>query len=147
MRRTPRLAALVFCTAAAALIITSCGSGTPAESVLSTTAATTAPSTAADPSTTTDPPATVEPAAVETMPETTLAEPSAPTSAACRRLTDFDGGEGWVVVNDGVMGGRSNGAIGFADSVMQFTGDVVTAGGGFTIFLILPGLIKEVVIK
>ena len=30
------------------------------------------------------------------------------------------------------MGGRSNGAIEVTDSVMRFTGDVVTAGGGFT---------------
>jgi hypothetical protein len=52
----------------------------------------------------------------------------------CRRLTDFDGaGAGeWSVVNDGVMGGRSNGTLEISDSVMRFTGSVVTAGGGFT---------------
>lgn len=51
----------------------------------------------------------------------------------CRRLTDFDGDvSNWFVVNDGVMGGRSNGALAFTDSTMQFTGTVVTDGGGFT---------------
>jgi NADH dehydrogenase [ubiquinone] 1 alpha subcomplex assembly factor 1 len=52
----------------------------------------------------------------------------------CRRLADFDSDEAdrWLVVNDGVMGGRSNGAIDVTDSVMRFTGSVVTAGGGFT---------------
>ena len=66
------------------------------------------------------------------------APPKSVTAAAetCRRLADFDDGgfddDNWVVVNDGVMGGRSNGAIEFTDSTMQFTGDVVTAGGGFT---------------
>ncbi|MEJ6720886.1 CIA30 family protein, partial [Ilumatobacter sp.] len=53
----------------------------------------------------------------------------------CRRLTDFDDSDlngGWAVVNDGVMGGRSRGAIEFTDSAMRFRGDVVTAGGGFT---------------
>ncbi len=54
--------------------------------------------------------------------------------AECRRLTDFDGTDSgeWVIVNDGVMGGRSDGRLEIADSVMRFTGSVVTAGGGFT---------------
>ena len=44
-----------------------------------------------------------------------------------RRLTDFAGDDGdWVIVNDGVMGGRSNGVIEFADSAMRSTGTVVT---------------------
>jgi len=57
-----------------------------------------------------------------------------PVDADCRRLTDFDGDAAnqWFVVNDGVMGGRSNGVIDVTDSVMRFTGSVVTAGGGFT---------------
>lgn len=52
----------------------------------------------------------------------------------CRRLTDFDDADSgeWTVVNDGVMGGRSNGTLEIADSVLRFTGRVVTAGGGFT---------------
>lgn len=55
-------------------------------------------------------------------------------STACRRLTDFtaDDTGRWFVVNDGVMGGRSDGG-GFIDgSVLRFEGEVVTDGGGFT---------------
>ncbi len=58
------------------------------------------------------------------------------SSGDCRRLTDFDDPDAhranWVIVNDGVMGGRSSGFVDFADSSMRFSGDVVTAGGGFT---------------
>ena len=52
----------------------------------------------------------------------------------CRRLTDFtadDTGQ-WFIVNDGVMGGRSDGGGFIADSLLRFEGSVVTAGGGFT---------------
>ncbi len=52
----------------------------------------------------------------------------------CRRLTDFtaeDTGQ-WFVVNDGVMGGRSDGGGFIDESVLRFEGSVVTAGGGFT---------------
>lgn len=66
---------------------------------------------------------------------TEVATPPAVTEAGeCRRLTDFgeDDSEGWFVVNDGVMGGRSQGGGFIADSVLRFEGTVVTAGGGFT---------------
>ena len=53
-------------------------------------------------------------------------------ASACRRLTDFEDSTGLFIVNDGVMGGRSNGSFDVTDSVLSFTGDVVTAGGGFT---------------
>ena len=60
--------------------------------------------------------------------ESVVAEPT-----TCRRLTDFaDDTEEWFIVNDGVMGGRSNGTATIADSTLRFTGSVVTAGGGFT---------------
>ena len=54
------------------------------------------------------------------------------SASACRRLTDFEDSTGLFIVNDGVMGGRSNGSFEVTDSVLSFTGDVVTAGGGFT---------------
>jgi NADH dehydrogenase [ubiquinone] 1 alpha subcomplex assembly factor 1 len=117
-----------------AVVIASCGSDAPAKSVQSaapTPVATGAPSTVAVPPSTTEP-ATAVPEAVDTTPETTLTAPPEQPSTTCRRLTDFDDGQGWVVVNDGVMGGRSDGVIGFTGSALQFTGDVVTAGGGFT---------------
>jgi NADH dehydrogenase [ubiquinone] 1 alpha subcomplex assembly factor 1 len=115
----------VFVTAGIAFAIASCGSDTPPR--------TAAPSTLAPrPPTEADNPA---PTAADNPLPATIADPPATTAAACRRLTDFDDSDfdgGWAVVNDGVMGGRSNGAIEFTDSTMQFTGDVVTAGGGFT---------------
>ncbi|MDX2263302.1 MAG: CIA30 family protein [Gemmatimonadales bacterium] len=38
----------------------------------------------------------------------------------------------WDVVNDGVMGGRSQGFVTIADGALRFTGTLVTQGGGFT---------------
>jgi len=65
-------------------------------------------------------------------------QPATPSPVAepreCHRLTDFtaeDTGQ-WFVVNDGVMGGRSDGGGFIDESVLRFEGSVVTAGGGFT---------------
>ena len=62
------------------------------------------------------------------------ADPVATEAQACQRLTDFneDDSAGWFIVNDGVMGGRSDGGGFIRDSVLRFEGDVVTQGGGFT---------------
>lgn len=38
----------------------------------------------------------------------------------------------WFVVNDGVMGGRSAGAVRVEAGTLRFTGTLVTQGGGFT---------------
>lgn len=38
----------------------------------------------------------------------------------------------WFVVNDGVMGGRSAGFVSVEGGTLQFTGTLVTRGGGFT---------------
>ncbi len=38
----------------------------------------------------------------------------------------------WEVVNDGVMGGRSEGHVSVDDGILRFTGTLVTRGGGFT---------------
>lgn len=50
-------------------------------------------------------------------------------------LFDFtrDGEAAWSVVNDGVMGGRSAGFVQVANGALQFTGTLVTQGGGFTL--------------
>ena len=63
-----------------------------------------------------------------------IASSSADPDTGCRRLTDFgaDEAERWVVVNDGVMGGRSDGAVEVTESVLRFSGRVITDGGGFT---------------
>ena len=53
-------------------------------------------------------------------------------------LFDFDtvgntsGDAAWQVVNDGVMGGRSQGFVELEAGALQFTGTLVTQGGGFT---------------
>ena len=46
-------------------------------------------------------------------------------------MTDFDTPT-WVIVNDGVMGGRSEAEGAVADSVLTWAGTIVTAGGGFS---------------
>jgi len=38
----------------------------------------------------------------------------------------------WRVVNDGVMGGLSQGFVDIEDGTLRFTGELVTRGGGFT---------------
>ncbi len=88
---------------------------------------------------TTDSPASLAPTAADVAsnsgPVSTEVEPSvdATVRSNCRRVDDFEAGNrGWFIVNDGVMGGRSAGAATSADSVLQFSGTVVTAGGGFT---------------
>jgi hypothetical protein len=55
-----------------------------------------------------------------------------PASSAL--LFDFDDATGsrWSIVNDGVMGGRSQGYGEIADGIMRFEGTLVTRGGGFT---------------
>ncbi len=49
-------------------------------------------------------------------------------------LFDFGTAEdsSWNVVNDGVMGGRSQGFVAIEEGVLRFTGTLVTDGGGFT---------------
>lgn len=47
-------------------------------------------------------------------------------------LSDTDTISQWRVVNDGVMGGRSDGTRFAEDDYMVFTGRIVTKGGGFS---------------
>lgn len=48
-------------------------------------------------------------------------------------LFDFETSEApWRIVNDGVMGGRSQGFAEISDGTLTFTGTLVTQGGGFT---------------
>ena len=59
----------------------------------------------------------------------------APSSdaAPAASLFEFDGsGPAWRVVNDGVMGGRSQGSVAVEGGALRFTGQLVTQGGGFT---------------
>lgn len=49
-------------------------------------------------------------------------------------LFDFDTADeaSWQVVNDGVMGGRSQGYVAIEEGTLRFSGTLVTQGGGFT---------------
>ena len=61
-----------------------------------------------------------------------VTEPTNPTTnQSCQRLLESED-QPWVVVNDGVMGGRSQGAITTETNRMKFTGNIVTDGGGFS---------------
>ncbi|MDD9891288.1 MAG: CIA30 family protein [Gammaproteobacteria bacterium] len=61
--------------------------------------------------------------------------------AAANLLTAFDGSEGdirWRVVNDNVMGGRSDGGFKIDTGSLLFTGATNTRGGGFSSIRSVP---------
>lgn len=59
---------------------------------------------------------------------------SVPADLECRRIEDFndDAQERWRVINDGVMGGLSEGFFSLTGSVATFSGTINTNGGGFS---------------
>jgi len=59
----------------------------------------------------------------------------APTKPECVLIEDFADGSSqlsWFVVNDGVMGGLSTGAVSIEPDVLVHTGVINTNGGGFS---------------
>jgi len=60
--------------------------------------------------------------------------PAPPPTLVPVTLFTFDRADeaDWIVVNDGVMGGRSSGFVAVLDGTLRFTGTLVTQGGGFT---------------
>lgn len=59
---------------------------------------------------------------------------SVPGFAQPKRLTNFDATESdvrWQVVNDTVMGGRSDSRIKISGGLLHFSGELNTKGGGF----------------
>jgi len=59
----------------------------------------------------------------------------APLAPECVIIDDFTGGSSllsWFAVNDGVMGGLSQGAISFGSDALVHTGVINTNGGGFS---------------
>lgn len=116
--------------------LAACGS-----SASGTTAAMTAAiANTTPPSTSTDEPLASSTSALATTPTsvattgpTTTTSTNTSSDGKCRRLDDFDGdGPSWLIVNDGVMGGRSQGEGLIDKSTLRFFGTVVTTGGGFT---------------
>lgn len=63
-----------------------------------------------------------------------LASDVGAAQAAPRVLTDFDAASpvSWYTVNDGVMGGRSQGGFQVNDGILVFAGSTNTNGGGFS---------------
>ena len=107
------------------LIASACGGG-------STSTADVGPSALS--STTAASPTTAAP--IVTAPSTTMmvsssTAPTATMSTNCVRLTDFEDPT-WIIVNDGVMGGRSEAQGVIEDGVLIWTGTIVTTGGGFS---------------
>lgn len=62
------------------------------------------------------------------------AEEQLSNSSDVMTLFDFNDTDeaSWQVVNDGVMGGRSQGYVDIKEGTLRFTGTLVTQGGGFT---------------
>ncbi len=69
-----------------------------------------------------------------TRTDSTTSTSTTSDAASPMTLFDFDtpSKATWNIQNDGVMGGKSKGYVAFADGAMRFTGNTVTAGGGFT---------------
>ena len=126
----PRLLSGVL---ALALLASACGDDTvsavaaseqePAAAVASEEPTATPAPAASEP-----PPATATPAPTPAPEPTTTPAPEVEDAAApvvpadCIRLTDFDDADGWRIVNDGVMGGLSDGRASVADGVLVFDG-------------------------
>ena len=69
----------------------------------------------------------------DAVPRVAASSPTIPAPAdTAMTLFDFDDASDWFVVNDGVMGGDSQGALSSDGGALVFTGTLVTAGGGFT---------------
>ena len=111
--------------AALLLIAPACGGD-------STSAANVGPSalsstTAASPTTS----ASIVTASSTTMVVSSSTVPTTTAPTNCVRLTDFEDPT-WIIVNDGVMGGRSQAQGVIEDGVLTWTGTIVTIGGGFS---------------
>lgn len=121
---------------ALALVASACGgaSDDAAQSDEDPTTTTPAPTTTPASDENFEEPVTTNEPVPETSPDAESEAEQADSERSCTRLTDFETPaeiDAWLVVNDDVMGGRSDGGATFADSVMTFTGTINTDGGGF----------------
>jgi len=99
-----------------------------------TTTVTTSPTTSAPVPTTTS---AIDTSTTELEPDesptpTTNAAGDQPVDTRCVRLADFTTADSWIIVNDGVMGGKSIGEGALGDGVLTFSGVINTNGGGFS---------------
>jgi len=141
---------LSFSVLVASLLLAACAGQGDSESLAAVEGTTTSTPAPEDPTTTSisaAAPTTTEIEAVDgdqpSAPPTTetegLAAELQPAVASgdleCQRLEDFgdDAPNRWVVVNDGVMGGRSMGELNEDGGVVRFSGNISTNGGGFSL--------------
>lgn len=106
----------------------------PGTTPSTTVSPTTSTTTSTGPSSTTS--TTTSNGATPLLPEPSNDEAPITTDAhQCQVLEDFEGDAAlrWTVVNDGVMGGRSEGFGSFANGVLTFEGTINTNGGGFSL--------------
>lgn len=127
----------------AALVLSACASDAVGESV--------EPAESVDASTSTIAPQTTTTAAIVDPPSEPDADRSSPTTdtdglesdveapvelagLTCWRVEDFgeEAADRWRVINDGVMGGLSEGFLAFDGGVATFSGTINTNGGGFS---------------
>lgn len=82
-----------------------------------------------------DPEADSSPPTTETFGLSSDTEaPPVPEELTCWRVEDFgdEAVDRWRVINDGVMGGLSEGTLRFSGGVATFSGTINTNGGGFS---------------
>ena len=112
-------------------------SSAPATTSPTTVASTAVPTTAgsqAPASTTTTPPSNSTSTSSTVVEDVAADGESEAADVVCRRIEDFDdsAGQRWGIVNDGVMGGQSEGGAGLEDGIVTFAGVIETDGGGFS---------------
>lgn len=89
-----------------------------------------------------------EPTAVATVPDVEPTPTASPVpDQNCRRVEDFGVGaaDRWRIVNDGVMGGLSQGEAEIVGDAIRFSGVIETDGGGFSSVrsLLEPGALAD----
>ena len=130
----------LLCVCAAAVVVASCSAtqqqdarAEPSQTVVTTTSDEVVGTTMTSVSEEVVAPVAAEPSTSQVTTTTTNATESTnvDTGQSCQRLPESED-QPWVIVNDGVMGGRSQGAVTTETNQMQFTGNIVTDGGGFS---------------
>ncbi|MCH1490526.1 MAG: CIA30 family protein [Ilumatobacteraceae bacterium] len=129
----------ILCVCAVALAASSCSTGLQQNAVedLSTSVVTTTSVEAVGTTTSLSEevvaPAVAKPSTSQALSTTTNVTDPTDLGAgqSCQRLPESED-QPWVIVNDGVMGGKSQGAVTTEVNQMQFTGNIVTDGGGFS---------------
>ena len=142
----------ILCVCAVAVVAASCSAtqqrdvrADPGPVMVTTTSAEAVGETTTSVSEEVVAPAVAQPSTSQaTVTTTNITERTDPDiGQSCQRLPE-SADQPWVIVNDGVMGGRSQGAVTSENNQMQFTGNIVTDGGGFSsVRRLLDGGLEE----